>query len=163
MPLRTAILHAALLPCHEAVPSHMCCLPDNLEACINLRRWGCAKHFPPHWPAIALHEQGTGTQSTAGCRLRLQPCCKWLGRGWNLLATGWRLLQCRPTAPKMLSRPPPLLRLFRYKGARTPMNEAERVQTLRQMGILDTAPEKKYEEVTSLLQELFEVHPGPTQ
>ncbi len=43
------------------------------------------------------------------------------------------------------------------------MNEAERVQTLRQMGILDTAPEKKYEEVTSLLQELFEVHPGPTQ
>ena len=43
------------------------------------------------------------------------------------------------------------------------MNEAERVQTLRQMGLLDTAPEKKYDEITSLLRELFKVHSGPTQ
>ena len=109
--------------------------------------------------ATASHVQGTSAQSTAGCRL----CCKWLGWGWELVAQGWRLLRCRPAASKTLSRPQPLLPPFRYMGARTPMNEAERMQTLRQMGILDTAPEKKYEEVTSLLQELFEVYPGPTR
>ena len=54
-----------------------------------------------------------------------------------------------------------MLQSFRYRGARTPLDEAERAQTLRQMGLLDTAPEKKYEEVTSLLQELFEVQPPP--
>ena len=31
-----------------------------------------------------------------------------------------------------------------------------RLQTLQAMGILDSAPEKKYEEVTKLLQHLFQ-------
>ena len=46
--------------------------------------------------------------------------------------------------------------MCRYVGAPPPLNEAMRLQTLQAMGILDSAPEKKYEEVTKLLQHLFQ-------
>ena len=46
--------------------------------------------------------------------------------------------------------------MCRYVGAPPPLNESMRLQTLQAMGILDSAPEKKYEEVTKLLQHLFQ-------